>query len=202
MPDLDGDGDGPRKQGLVGMEVREGSQEIGHEGVHFRRGDSLLPLGSPQGVGAFHRENIWGEELVPAADELTLIKGWSGRQGIRTLPRSARAQERSALDSNPNHLPTTEACRLNTCGPKRPDQQKQSLSRPGGSRTLFPLCKRGVVAAGPRDEEQLDVARVGVEPTGHEALSLAAQPVCLPYRYWMMPAVIAGMGVEPHLPSS
>ena len=40
---------------------------------------------------------------------------------------------------------------------------------PEGIEPPFPLCKRGVVAAGPRDEEQTEVARVGVEPTGHEA---------------------------------
>ena len=119
-------------------------------------------------------------------------------------PRSARAQQRSARDSNPNHLPTTEACRPRTCGPFRRSRFRVTINPvvPEGIEPPFPLCKRGVVAAGPRDEEQLEVARVGVEPTGHESLSLAALPVCVPCRRWMMPPVIAGMGVEPHPPSS
>jgi len=70
------------------------------------------------------------------------------------------------------------------------------------------VCKRGVVAAGPRDEEQLEVARVRVEPTGHQGpgtarrVVVAALPVCVPCRRWMMPPVTASMEVEPHPPGS
>jgi hypothetical protein len=43
----------------------------------------------------------------------------------------------------------------------------------------FPGCQPGVFAAGPRDHA---VAEAGVEPANHEALDLAALPVCVPGR--------------------
>ena len=58
------------------------------------------------------------------------------RAGVVLLDQQPpSSNQRSARDSNPNRLPTTEACRRNTCGPKEP-------SRPGRTRTCAILRVR------------------------------------------------------------
>jgi hypothetical protein len=46
---------------------------------------------------------------------------------IFRLSSVRRHSPRSARDSNPDHLPTTEACRLNTCGPEESSRQDSNL---------------------------------------------------------------------------
>ena len=64
------------------------------------------------------------------------------------------------------------------------DHNSSSMSQvvPEGVEPPFPLCKRGVVAVGPRDGDvvSLRVARVGVEPTDIRLSDLIAMPVRVP----------------------
>ena len=61
---------------------------------------------------------------------------------------------------------------------------------PEGFEPPLPLCKRGVVAIGPRDGKSS--SRGGIRTHRHQPLELAALPVCLPGH-----RCIAGLGVEP-----
>src|SRR5262249_27237840 len=89
--------------------------------------------------------------------------------------------KRSARESNSVPLLTREACSQHTRGPSSRASRPTRVV-PEGVEPPFPLCKRGVVAIGPRDVAfpltsfpSFPVARAGVHPRD---VSLSAWPLC------------------------
>ena len=101
-------------------------------------------------------------------------------QGSLALPWYMRPQcaARSARDSNPVFLPTTEACRRNTCRPANDPgrgQPRRSGASAGGRRQSARASGLSLLPSA--DIPLSSVAEVGVEPTvDHQVLDLAALP--------------------------
>jgi hypothetical protein len=89
----------------------------------------------------------------------------------------------SARESNSVPLFTKEGCARHTHGPS----SGSSITRvvPEGIEPPFPLCKRGVVAVGPRDvaltrHHSPSSSTGGIRTHRHQTLSLIAMPVRVP----------------------
>jgi hypothetical protein len=110
----------------------------------------------------------------------------AGQVSSRWTSSPLFSKPRSARESNSVHLPTTEACRQRTRGPYAFMNESQSVV-PEGVEPPFPLCRRGVVAIGPRDDrlQSFSSGTSGSRTHRHQILDLTAMPVRVPCRCWL-----------------
>jgi hypothetical protein len=95
------------------------------------------------------------------------------QESVAPTEHASPILKRSVRESNPVPLLTEEVCCRNTYRPS---------SDPGWDRTSTLL--HVTQASSPLDHGIMSVTEVGVEPTHHEALDLAALPICVPGRKW------------------
>ena len=153
---------------LRAVPVRHQGQSSGRRGIsnpHSPQGNRVSSAARPTVSGYLPVNSIFN-----AVDHRGVEPRSPGcKPGVVPLdqqPGFKKIQQRSARESNSVPLLTKKGCRRRTRGPSSFIPKSDRIV-PEGVEPPFPLCKRGVVAIGPRDVKRISprVARVGVEPT-------------------------------------
>ncbi len=165
---------------IVLFTIRATERKARDSNPHSPWGNRVSSAARPTVSGYLPSEPILHEWTAGESNPDLLVASqasfrWTSSPSVDREPRSAR-------ESNSVRLLTREACRQRTRRPSCSIHRCQVV--PEGVEPPFPLCKRGVVAIGPRDGDRSfwPSSTGGSRTHRHQALSLTAMPVRVPCR--------------------